>query len=126
MMAALNKFDETNDRVESIRDQFEERLTQTLPSIKVLGREARRLPNTSMLVLPHLEGEMAVSMLHQYGVIVSTGSACSSGADKPSHVATAMGVPFSDARRTLRVSFSNRNTKSELDDIIEAFKRISS
>ncbi len=124
MMAALNSSDPQTQHVESIRNEFEKRLTQAVSDIKILAREAPRLPNTSMLVFPHLEGEMAVSMLHQLNVIVSTGSACSSGADKPSHVATAMGVPFSDARNTLRISFSNWNTKAELDDIIQAFKMI--
>lgn len=124
MMTALSLSYGHNNYVESLRDEFEKRLVQEVPDTQVLAQGTRRLPNTSMLVLPHLEGEMAVSMLHQYGVIVSTGSACSSGADKPSHVATAMGIPFTDARNTLRVSFSNWNTKAELDDIIQAFKMI--
>lgn len=124
MMTALDKIDVPSLRVESIRNKFEELLTRAIPSIKVLARETQRLPNTSMFILPHLEGEMAVSLLHQHGVIVSTGSACSSGADKPSHVATAMGVAFDDARNTLRVSFSNLNSKDELDDIIEIFRKV--
>ena len=124
MMTALSLSYDQNSYVESIRDEFEKRLAQEVSDIRVQAQGAKRLPNTSMLVLPHLEGDMAVSMLHQYGVIVSTGSACSSGSDQPSHVATAMGIPFTVARNTLRVSFSNLNTKAELDDVIKAFKMI--
>jgi len=77
-----------------------------------------------MLILAHHEGDMAVSVLYHYGVIVSTGSACLSGADKPSHVATAMVVPFSEARNALRVSFSQKNTASNLNYVIQTFSQI--
>lgn len=124
MTAALSSLDNKANCVEFLRNEFERRLKQAAPGIRILGDGARRLPNTSMLILPNLEGEMAVSMLHEYGVIISTGSACSSGADKPSHVATAMGVSFSDARNTIRISLGKKNTEAELNDILRAFTEI--
>lgn len=124
MKAALESFDKQACDVELIRDQFEERLIQAIPSIRILAKNTRRLPNTSMIVLPDLEGELAVSMLYQNGVIASTGSACLSGADKPSHVATAMGISFSDAWRVLRISFGSLNRVNELDHIISAIKNV--
>lgn len=124
MMAALSELDLQANSIEAIRDEFEARLINAMSGIQILSKSARRLPNTSMLVLPQLEGEMAVSMLYQEGIIVSTGSACSSGADKPSHVATALGVPFNQARNTLRVSFSHKNMETELETVIRAFMAI--
>lgn len=126
MEAALHELDHDSNKIEFIRNEFEVRLIKSIPSIQVLAKHAQRLPNTSMLILPYMEGEMAVSMLYQEGIMVSTGSACSSGADKPSHVATAMGIPYGEARNTVRVSFGNQSAQYDLDGIVRGFKKIMS
>lgn len=124
LKAALHDLDHDSSSMESMRNEFESRLLQRIPGIQILAEQAHRLPNTSMLILPNMEGEMAVSMLHQAGIIVSTGSACSSGADKPSHVATAMGIPYGEARNTVRVSFGNQCAQYDLDGIARGFEKI--
>jgi cysteine desulfurase len=58
------------------------------------------------------------------GIAVSSGSACSSGTLKPSHVITAAGHSVDYARGTMRISFSPENTRSELDYAIEQIKKM--
>ena len=59
--------------------------------VVVLGEAAPRLPNTLSLAAPGFSSELQVMALDLAGVMVSAGSACSSGKVKASHVVTAMG-----------------------------------
>lgn len=53
--------------------------------------------------------------LDMSGVCVSTGSACSSGASKPSPVLLAMGLSEEDAAACVRFTFGRENTKEQAD-----------
>jgi cysteine desulfurase len=59
----------------------------------ILGRNAARLPNTSLFTAPGIRAETAVINLDLEGFAVSSDSACPSRKVKVSHVLTAMGVP---------------------------------
>jgi len=59
-------------------------------------------------------------------VMVSSGSACSSGKLKPSHVLRAMGVPEAIARSALRVSFGWNSTDLDVDAAISAISQLQS
>ncbi len=66
-------------------------------------------------------------MLYQLdaeGICASSGSACTSGSLEPSHVLTALGVPFTAVHGSIRFSFSRYNTEEEVDRIIEVFPRV--
>jgi cysteine desulfurase len=63
-----------------------------------------RLWNTVALVMPHGENHRWVAKLDKHDLQVSTGSACASGKEAPSHVLAGMGVPPEDARRVIRIS----------------------
>jgi len=58
------------------------------------------------------------------GVAVSSGSACSSGSFKPSHVLTAMGVNEDDAKSALRISMGWATTPADIDHFLESWKKI--
>ena len=57
----------------------------------VIGKGAPRLPNTLFLSVPDWESPQALIVLDLDGVMVSAGSACSSGKTKPSRTIVAMG-----------------------------------
>lgn len=105
-------------RISAMRNRLEVKLGRIHPSAIVLGRDVPRLSNTSLLVFPGVEGEMLVHRLFGNGIVVSTGAACSNGSDSPSHVVLGMGIDYTIARDTLRVSLSNATTKMEIDSLL--------
>lgn len=68
------------------RDHFETQILKEIPGIKINGYGLNRLCNTSSIVLPNMTGKQAMLALGSKGIYVSTGSACSSGSEEPSHV----------------------------------------
>lgn len=111
---------EQGRRLASLRKEFEQKLFRMNPEIQILGQKASRLCNTTFAIFPGIEGEMLVHQLAEYGIAVSSGSACSQGSDRPSHVATAMGVNYADAKSTLRMSLSRYSTEQHIDVFIKA------
>ena len=56
------------------------------------------------------------------GVCASSGSACASGEEEPSHVLRAMGVPEEMLKGSLRLTISARNTAGEIDAAAKAVR----
>jgi len=109
---------EQAEKIRTLRDNLESSLIALNSGIRVLGSLAPRLPNTSLLLLPGIEGEMLVHQLLDAEIATSTGSACSNGSDRPSHVVTCMGVSFSDARNVLRLSLSRLTSTEDAESLI--------
>ena len=106
---------EERQRIAALRDRLEKGLLERVPYARVNGSRAHRTPNTTNLTLPFVEGEAMVIALDLKGIACSTGAACSSGAVKPSHVLTAIGLAPEDARATLRLSLGHQTTNEEID-----------
>jgi cysteine desulfurase len=100
-------------RMEAIRSFFEAEILERIPGVTVNGEGAPRLPNTSNLSFEGLDGEALVINLDLLGLAVSTGSACSSGEGKPSHVLMAMGRTPVQALSSVRFSFGRGNTPED-------------
>jgi cysteine desulfurase len=110
---------EENDPIRSLRDRLERGLLNRVPQSWVNGARAPRVPNTSNLTFPFIEGEAMVIALDLKGIACSTGAACSSGAVEPSHVLMALGLAPEDARATLRLSLGHQTTEEEIDFALE-------
>ena len=93
------------------------------PTILV-GRESRRLPNTSCLITPGWKGETQVMALDLAGFAVSAGSACSSGKVRESAVLRAMGYGPGEADCAIRVSLGPNTTRQQVERFVEAFLRL--
>ncbi|BET68530.1 cysteine desulfurase family protein [Opitutales bacterium ASA1] len=87
----------------------------------VHGAGAPRLWNTLSLALPPYDAARWVARLDRLGFEVSTGSACATGSDGPSHVLAAMGVSTLRARATVRVSSDWRTTEDDWRALAEGF-----
>ena len=85
------------------RDAFAQRMVTALGA-QWVGQGAPLLPQTAMLVMPSHDQMRWVAQLDKRGFAVSTGAACATGKDGPSHVLTAMGFRAEEARRALRFS----------------------
>lgn len=108
MVAALKYLYENLDRTlaeqEVRRNIFEKTLCQQIPGMRIIGSSDERLWNTVYLVMPGFANTRWVSLLDKRGFTVSTGSACASGTEGPSHVLAAMGIESQEAHRILRIS----------------------
>jgi cysteine desulfurase len=105
------------DTIAALRDRFEAGLA---PDAVVFGREADRLPNTSLFALPALAAETNLIALDLAGFAVSSGAACSSGKVKRSHVLAAMGVADDLAACAIRMSIGPETTEDEIDRFLDA------
>jgi cysteine desulfurase len=110
---------EENERIRSLRDRLERGLLNCVPQSWVNGARASRVPNTTNLTFPFIEGEAMVIALDLKGIACSTGAACSSGAVEPSHVLMALGLAPEDARATLRLSLGHQTSEDEIDFALE-------
>ena len=71
-----------------------------------------------------LDGEMLLAALDLDGVMVSAGSACTSGALEPSHVLQALGLDRDTAGATVRVSLGRATTVADVETAADALARI--
>jgi len=106
-------------RISHLRDTLEHGILARVPDSRVNAANVPRTPNTTNILFPGLEGEALVIALDLKGLACSTGAACSSGAVEPSHVLTAIGLPVSDARATIRFSLGRHTTESEIAAALE-------
>lgn len=110
------------EKLQELRDIFERIITKEIPYVKINGNSAARLPNTSHISLENCDAAGMLILLDEAGVACSAGSACMTGQQKPSHVQLAMGIPEATAKTSLRFSFSQMNTKSEIHHLADIIK----
>lgn len=108
----------------TLRDAMEGKLTAIEPRLKTFGRNAPRVSNTAQVSLPGISAETQLMALDLSGIAVSSGSACSSGTVKISHVLKAMGASDSDAMGALRVSLGWHTTQNDIDRFIAAWEKM--
>ena len=106
-------------RISTLRDQLEQGLLSRVPDARANAAAAPRTPNTSNITFSGIEGEALVIALDLKGLASSTGAACSSGAIEPSHVLTAIGLPPSEARASVRFSLGRQTTAAEIGTALE-------
>jgi cysteine desulfurase len=112
-------------RMSALRDRLERSLKAASPAVVIFGREAERLPNTTLFAVAGMKAETAIIAFDLEGVALSSGAACSSGKVQPSHVLAAMGVPLQLARGAIRVSLGPTTTESEIDRFVAAWIKVS-
>lgn len=113
-----DRMDAVKGRLGSLRDRFETSLTARYPWIQVNGGECLRVVNTSNLTFPGLDGQAILAQLDVAGICVSQSSACTNQKPTPSYVLQAMGRSEGDAFSSVRFSFGETNTPSEIDTVL--------
>lgn len=108
----------------ALRDALETRLKTLEPRLKIFGASAPRVSNTSQISLPGVPAETQLMALDLEGIAVSSGSACSSGTVKPSHVLKAMGASDSEALGAMRISMGWNTTPEDIDRFCAAWEKM--
>lgn len=108
-------------RITAMRDAMEARMKEICQESKICAREAPRVGNTTSISVPYMSAQSQLMQLDLSGFAVSSGSACSSGSFKPSHVLMAMGMNEEESKTALRISLGWATTQDEIDRFVEAW-----
>ncbi|MBP1165391.1 MULTISPECIES: cysteine desulfurase family protein [unclassified Chryseobacterium] len=126
---SLNHMEDYTHHMQDIKDYAIERLSAEINGIKFNGRSAEKensLYTVLSALLPY-KNPLIGLQLDMKGIAISQGSACSSGASKPSMVMMmVLSEDEMDHCTPLRISFSHMTTKAEIDTLVNALKEISS
>jgi len=108
---------EESRRLGSLRDRLLEGLRARLSDIRVNGSLEHRLPHNLHVSFDGIEGEALLLALD--GLAVSTGSACASGSQAPSHVLEAIGATGDRAGASIRFGLGRTNSTDEIDFAVD-------
>jgi len=111
-------------RITHLRDHFETGLKQAIPETVIFGKSADRLCSTSCFAIAGLTAETALIGLDLDGVMMSSGSTCSSGKVSISHVLAAMGVDDKLAACALRASFGWSSTMEDVNAALQSLIKL--
>jgi len=100
------------------------RLRDEVPAVRLNSDPACTVPNCVNMSFMYCDGMTLAMNLSAKGIFVSTGSACTSGDIRPSHVLKAMGLPDDAATSALRFSMGATTTAAELDQAVEVTKSV--
>jgi cysteine desulfurase len=109
------------ERLTALRDRLEAGLKAGCPAAVVHGQGVPRLPNTTNIAFPGLDGQVLLVALDMAGVACSAGAACASGSSELSPTLRAMQLPGALVGSSLRFSLGATTTEAEID---EAVRRI--
>jgi len=101
-------------RIAALRDKLEKKIVEKVDDCTVNGSTEHRLPNTSNISFPGIEGNALLASLPD--LAVSSGSACTSSHPEASPVLLAMGVRPELAKASLRLSLGRFSTDDEVEN----------
>ncbi|MDE6275035.1 MAG: cysteine desulfurase [Clostridia bacterium] len=105
--------------ISELRDYLQDELMNKFENIKINTDSANSSPYVFSFALNSARGEVLVHCLEDKGVIVGTGSACNSQ-KSTKRIPQALGINGDYAQGMLRISFNESNTKSDVDEFIQA------
>ncbi|MFQ5845797.1 MAG: cysteine desulfurase family protein, partial [Planctomycetota bacterium] len=108
------------ERMARLRDRMERELRRRIETMRINGAAAPRVANTSSMTFPGVDNEALVIRMDLLGIALSTGSACSTGSSRPSHVLAAMGLAPAEVASSIRVSLGPCTAEEEIDALVEA------
>jgi cysteine desulfurase len=116
--------EQENARLRILRDQLIGGILENVDGAMLTGPRTQRLDNHASFVIRGVEAEGVLIALDLAGIAASSGSACTSGSHRPSHVLEAMGVPAKDAVGGLRLSLGHSNTPEDVTYLLEKLPQI--
>ena len=122
-LARVN-FDKHVQHCSELRNYLVDRILKEISDTQLNGTMEGRHPGNANITFKFIEGESILLLLNQFGISVSTGSACSSKSLEPSHVLVALGVPVEMIHGTVRFTVGDFTTKEDIDYVIEKLKII--
>ncbi|HHV34450.1 MAG TPA: cysteine desulfurase NifS [Syntrophomonadaceae bacterium] len=116
---AARELDSEFNRTRQLRDKLIQGIKERIPDVKYNGHPELRLPHNVNFSFSYVEGESMLLSLDMKGIAASSGSACSSSTLKPSHVLTAIGLPYELIHGSLRMTLGMMNDAVDIDYVLE-------
>lgn len=119
--SAAGNLDAEHRRLSGLRDRLIEGVLEAVPEAVLRGAPGNgRLPGNAHFTFPGCEGDSLLFLLDLAGVESSTGSACTAGVPRPSHVLLAMGLDEDTARGAQRFTLGHTSTEEDVDALLKA------
>lgn len=120
--------DATVERVGKLRDRLADGVLTSVPDVVETGvvagpggvDRAHKIAGTCHVCIDGIESESLLFLLEKAEIYASAASSCASGAQEPSHVLAAMGVPRGRAFGSLRLSLGFASTDADVDAALAA------
>lgn len=113
-----------NKRLERLRDLLWKGIRQKISDTFVNGDMTHRLTSNLNVRFTGIDAETLLLYLSEKGIMVSSGSACTSGAIEPSHVLTALGLTSEEAQEAIRFSLGKYTTEKEIRYVLQVLPAI--
>lgn len=116
---------ERKELIEHLRLSIEEKLfgnDNLSKDMWVNGEAMYSHSHIISLTIRGIPAQQLITLMNLNGVIVSAGSACSSGEEKPSRILKAIGLSDEDAKSTIRISFNEFTTEDDINKLVESLE----
>ncbi len=112
-----------NIAIRKLKNNFIKKILKNIEGSRLNGDLEISLPHIANISFEKIEGEALLLEMDRNGVMVSTGSACSSRTMQSSHVLTAMGIDHNWSHGSIRFSLGRWTTGEELEYTIKVLKQ---
>lgn len=113
-----------NARLQALRDHLIGTILETVEGAQLTGSATQRLACHASFVIHGVEAEGVLIGLDLAGIAASSGSACTSAAQRPSHVLEAIGIPAPATAGGLRLTLGHSSTPDAVEYVLEKLPQI--
>lgn len=110
--------DEEKQRIITLRNEMLDGLKNIVPELKVNGTMKDRHPGNINIMLPNKDARQLILSVQPH-LAFSTGSACTSGIQEPSHVLKAIGLSTTEAEQSFRMTVGRFTTENEITKALQ-------
>jgi cysteine desulfurase len=121
---AKNELKDRTSHLLLIQKAIKDGIIGGIEEVYLNGHPEKRLPNNLNFVVKYIEGESMLMWLNNIGIMVASGSACTSKILKSSHVLSAIGVDAALAQGSLLISLGEDNTLEDASFLVKEFPPI--
>jgi cysteine desulfurase len=116
-LASENK-NSNSEHCKRLRDRIIRGIESGIGETRLNGHPTQRLPNNVSMSFRYVEGESILLNLDLKGIAASSGSACATGEEDPSHVLLAIGAPSDMVHSTVRFTVGPANTDDDVEYLL--------
>jgi len=111
-------------RLGQLRDRIIGHTLESVPGARLTGSFTKRLANHASFTIRDVEAEGILIALDLAGIAASSGSACTSARQRPSHVLEAIGIPVEELAGGLRLSLGYSNDVEQIELLLQRLPKI--